>query len=253
MGIMNKGSMENSDLLKKLVRKRPFLLYELDQDNQLLSTNEPGFDSGDKAPILFMSIGSGEFVYHYRKAISDNVLQRINSIILKIESQNKAGSYEEWEYISNLFTGNTDFKIESGPAFFIPDEMNCDGEIIKVGLNNQDVLKNNFKYTWKNLEHLMPCSAKVINGRAVAICRSVRKHENVLECGVDTVEAFRSMGYGSSVVAHWAKCVWENRQIPCYSTQWDNEASMALAKKIKLRQYAIDITINFRKSIKERN
>ncbi len=117
--------------------------------------------------------------------------------------------------------------------------------IIEINVNNRDTLKNNFKYTWENLEHLLPCSAKIVNGEAVSICRAVRKYKNILECGVDTVKAVRGMGYGSSVVAHWAKRVWENNQIPCYSTQWDNTASMAVAKKMKLRQYAIDISINY--------
>ena len=248
---MNSNSIESSDLRKELVKKRPFLLFKFDADNNLFSINEPGIEVsdelllGDEPPILFMSIGNGEFVHHYRKEVTSNILKIGNSIILGIESQSKIGSYEELEYIKNSIKENSDLTLESGPAFIIPDEMDGASGIVEININNRDTLKNNFKYTWGNLEHLLPCSAKIVNGKAVSICRSVRKYKNILECGVDTVKAVRGMGYGSSVVAHWAKRVWENHQIPCYSTQWDNIASIALAKKMKLRQYAIDISINY--------
>ena len=245
---MDRLSMKSSNFLEDLVRLRPFLLYKVDQENHLISTNESGIDNGDEPPILFMSIGNGEFVHHYRKSLTESELNILNSIIFQIESQNKTGFYEEWENICDYLTGYDGLIFESGPAFLIPDDVICANDVIEVGIHNRDVLKKNFKYSWENLEYLIPCSAKLIDGKAVSICRTVRKHKNVLECGVDTVDMFRGKGYGSSVVASWASRVWGSGQIPCYSTQWDNHASMALAKKLKLRQYAVDIVVNFSES-----
>jgi hypothetical protein len=246
---MKHPSLTSNDFLMDLVRKRPFLLYKCDQENHLLSTNELAIDVGDEPPILYMSIGNGEFVHKYRKDVTERVLNILNSLIFQISSQIKKGSQEARDCINDFIMEYDDFKIESGPVFIFPDEVVCPSDIVEVNLNNRDVLRSNYKYTWENLEHLMPCSAKVINGNAVSICRSVRKHENILECGVDTVETLRCKGYGSSVVAHWATCVWENGQIPCYSTQWENSASIALAKKNGLHQYAIDILINMGDSL----
>jgi hypothetical protein len=227
-----------------LVRQRPYLLYKCDQDQKLISTNEPGAEVGDAPPVLFMSFGSGVFVHHYRRQVTDRVLALTNAIIACIDDLDKTGSDEAWAYIHNLLTGYGDFVIDAGPAFIIPREVAAATDTVEVTLANREVLKHNFPYTWAHLEHLGPCTAQLADGQAVAICRSIRKHANLREGGVDTLEAFRGRGYGAAVVSHWAKRVWEAQQIPCYSTQWENHASRALAKKIKLRQYAIDISVS---------
>ena len=41
---MDRLSMKSSNFLEDLVRLRPFLLYKVDQENLLISTNEPGID-----------------------------------------------------------------------------------------------------------------------------------------------------------------------------------------------------------------
>jgi len=79
---MSSFSNENNEFYKKVVKKRPLLLYKLDKANRLLSSNEPEVEVGEKAPLLFVSIGSGEFVYHYRKGVTDAAMNGIDSIVL---------------------------------------------------------------------------------------------------------------------------------------------------------------------------
>jgi hypothetical protein len=241
---MKRISVDNKNWLKDLVTQRPNLLYKLDRNKYLISTNEPGNDLGDNPPLMFMSFGQGEIVHNYCSDLEKPTYEKLYSIYLEFERQSKLGIGKEREYRDQIVRGgDNEFILEAGPAFWIPDGIIQADDIIAVEMKDSDILKKNFKYTWEKLEYLLPCSAKVVDGSAVAICRTVRKHANILECGVDTVEEFRGKGYGSSVVSHWTRAVWKAQQIPCYSTQWENEASLALAKKAKLQKYAIDIAV----------
>jgi hypothetical protein len=42
-------------------------------------------------------------------------------------------------------------------------------------------------------------------------------------------------------VAAWAKAVYDMARVPLYSTSWDNEPSRALAKRLGLIQYGVDL------------
>jgi hypothetical protein len=234
---------EENALYQKLVRQRSFLLYRLDQAKRLISTNEPGIAPGDAPPQLYMCIGNDEFVYHYRKDVPQQIKKDLDLIVMQIKDLSAFESYEGWENFQHLVFANRNYELEAGPAFILPHELKNSRNIIEVNQQNRAILKAHFKYTWENLEHLTPCSAKTIQGNAVAICRSVRKSENVYECGVDTIERYRGRGYGTAIVADWARQVRKNGHIPGYSTQWANRASIALAKKLNAIQYALDLSI----------
>jgi hypothetical protein len=83
----------------------------------------------------------------------------------------------------------------------------------------------------------------VVDGRAVAICRTVRVNGRHREAGVDTAEDYRLSGYGSAVVAAWGQEVIRNGLIPLYSTSWDNHGSIGIAERLHLEQVAVEINI----------
>jgi predicted GNAT family acetyltransferase len=85
--------------------------------------------------------------------------------------------------------------------------------------------------------------ALVVDGRAVAVCCTVRQTSEAHEAGVETVPAFRGCGYAAQVVTAWASAVRERGQVPLYSTSWQNEASRAVARKLGLIQFGNDLHI----------
>ena len=87
--------------------------------------------------------------------------------------------------------------LKSGLAFYIPQEQVAESDIIEVHQGNREVLQPNYQYTYQHIDHLQPCNAKIINGKAVVICRTVRRYLSLVEAGVDTIEAYRNRGFGN--------------------------------------------------------
>lgn len=79
------------------------------------------------------------------------------------------------------------------------------------------------------------------DGTVASVCHSARSTSRAAEAGVETIEAFRGRGYGTSAVAAWAAEVRREGRVPLYSTEWKNAASRALARRIGLVCYGEDL------------
>ncbi|HEX9962676.1 MAG TPA: GNAT family N-acetyltransferase, partial [Pyrinomonadaceae bacterium] len=88
-----------------------------------------------------------------------------------------------------------------------------------------------------------PFVALVKENRAVSVCRSVRITTEAHEAGVETLPEFRGKGYAEDVAAEWALRVRAAGAIPLYSTSWENYASRAVARKLRLKCYGADFHI----------
>ena len=60
---------------------------------------------------------------------------------------------------------------------------------------------------------------------------------------MDTAEAFRGRGYAVLVTAAWANAVRAAGITPVYSTSDDNHASQAVARKLGLREFGWDVSV----------
>jgi GNAT acetyltransferase len=90
---------------------------------------------------------------------------------------------------------------------------------------------------------MQPCWAIPVDGRAVAVCRSVRVRGMHREAGADTLAEFRLRGYGTDVVAAWALDLLKADLVPLYSTNWENIGSLGIARKLRMKQIAVEFRI----------
>jgi predicted GNAT family acetyltransferase len=86
-----------------------------------------------------------------------------------------------------------------------------------------------------------PLFAIIVDGRAVAVCGSVRHTPPAHEAGVETVLEFRRRGFAAEVVASWAGAVRAAGVTPLYSTSWTNTPSQAVARKLGLICFGSDL------------
>jgi len=76
--------------------------------------------------------------------------------------------------------------------------------------------------------------AVIEDGAAVSLCHSARLTDRAAEAGVETLDVYRGRGYASVVVAGWAHAIQATGRIPLYRTSWDNLASQAVARRLRL-------------------
>jgi RimJ/RimL family protein N-acetyltransferase len=130
-----------------------------------------------------------------------------------------------------------------GPAWQCPESILAPTDAILVGLKEREVLREHFPWTAAHLEAQQPCAAVLEDGVAVSICFSSRLTRDAAEAGLFTVEAFRGRGYAGKVVAAWARAVHASGRTPLYSTSWDNVASQAVARKLGLVLYGVELSL----------
>jgi hypothetical protein len=80
-------------------------------------------------------------------------------------------------------------------------------------------------------------------GEVVAICHSARSTAEAAEAGVETARDYRGRGLAGIVVFGWASAVRAEGRLPIYSTQWTNQASRAVARKLGLIPFGEDCHI----------
>ncbi len=98
-------------------------------------------------------------------------------------------------------------------------------------------------YIPSNMEWRQPYFAIVENEQVVSICCSARSTGVAAGASVETLAEFQGKGYGSDVVTAWAISIQEEKHIPLYSTAWDNFASQAVARELKLINYGMNLHI----------
>lgn len=125
----------------------------------------------------------------------------------------------------------------SGVLFEFPTEIAAPEGLVEV--RSERELAGNFT-GWVHGEisnGRFPVMAVVEDGAPVSICFCARRAKTAAEAGVNTVERYQRRGYAARAVAAWALALRARKMTPLYSTQWTNEASLAVAAKLGLITY----------------
>lgn len=116
-----------------------------------------------------------------------------------------------------------------------------EGQLVHVTADEGALLGPSFPDWEEDAGRRDPFVALLRGGRVVALCASARMGARVHEAGVETLAGQRGRGFGSAVVAAWARSVRARGAEPLYSTSWDNAASLAIARKLGLIRYGVDL------------
>jgi len=124
-----------------------------------------------------------------------------------------------------------------------PDRIAHSSDVALV--DKLEFLERNFRgWVADEIPWRSPIVAVMDSGCPVSVCFcATRASENTVEAGLETAAPFRGRGFAPRVTAAWAAAIRASGRIPLYSTSWTNDASRAVARKLGLKQYAIDWTI----------
>jgi RimJ/RimL family protein N-acetyltransferase len=131
-----------------------------------------------------------------------------------------------------------------GPAHLFPDNFDMNSKAVKITYQNRGLLQTGFPNTYKQMEWREPVFAIIENGIAVSVCCCARKNLQAAEASVETLAEYQGRGYGTETVIAWANEIQRGGLFALYSTAWYNFSSQAIAKKLNLYQYGIDLHIS---------
>jgi len=202
-------------------------LFVLDKQRRIVSTREPGPVAG---PRFMLIRGTSECAWALRTDVSDSLAAKLHQLVTE-EPPTRHFRQEPrhaTEY-GSLLGG----QVESGPAFTFPEAVTPSPDTRTV----EDLLPLTHLFrgwTADELPERSPIFAITEGGIPVSICFCARRSDLAAEAGLETAEQFRCRGYGARVAATWAAAIRSSGRLPIYSTSWNNQASLAVARKLHL-------------------
>ena len=232
-----------SDL--QLLQLQVEALFTHDAHGRILRVNEP---DGDPAPRFFLARSKDGNLWRCRDDVSAATTRELEDLAATepVGDDVRAAPRNLHAFLSALEVDHTTVAVGSGPAYRFRAELPQPANVTRIARPDVYLLRPmswNLEETARRFERYEPFIAVVEDGVAVALCHSARLTERAAEAGVETLEAYRGRGYASAVVAAWAHAIRASGRIPLYSTSWDNHASQAVARRLGLVQYGVDLSI----------
>jgi hypothetical protein len=213
-------------------------LFTHDARSRLLLVNEPG-GGGAPAPRLFFGRTRLANLWRFRADLPEYLAEELEALCvdepLGLEFHSTPRHMEA--YLRLLETHAPVHQLSMGPNYRFTEDLEPSRPLLAITETNAEWLRGGFEELVAELPAWQPFLALVEEGRAVSVCRSVRITPAAHEAGVETLPDFRGKGYAKDVVAGWARSVQSMGALPLYSTSWENTASQAVAKSLRLVMY----------------
>jgi hypothetical protein len=218
-------------------------LYCYDQAGRLRCVNEPG---NPDAPRFFMGRTAQGNRWRFRYDMPDALVAQIDALCRQEPSSSDlARPPLHYAAIRAALQAQSPIEDEyRGPAYRVPDGMRMPNGVTLISSANAHLLQPWFMDPPPVEDPEQVVVAALEQGVAVALCFCSRIAERAAEAGIETAAAFRRRGYAAAVAAGWAAEVQRRGRTALYSTSWDNLASQGVARKLGMRLYAEDWSID---------
>lgn len=223
-----------------LMRLHVEALFAHDARGRLLRVNEPG---GAPAPRFFLGRTVEGDVCRFRHDVDDEVRGALEAAVRDDPGPASldATAAHAARFAAILARTASVERTWAGPAFAFPWDLPMTHDAVRVTAATADVLEPLLVAWLPDVAACQPMLALLVDGRAAAVCCSVRRTALAHEAGVETAPAHRGRGHAARAVAAWARAVREAGHEPLYSTSWENAASRAVARRLGLSQFGSDL------------
>jgi hypothetical protein len=239
------GVTSISDL--QLLHLQAEALFTHDERGRILHVNEP---EGARAPRFFFARSKDGNLWRCRDDVAGETVRVLEELAADepVRDDLRAEPRNLPEFLAALRAeqGSTSSEVRyAGPAYGFPDELPpttvvC---ITPADLHLLQLLSWDLVATARGFERYEPFMAVIEDGAVVSLCHSARLTDRAAEAGAETLEAYRGRGYAARTIAGWAHAIRATGRIPLYSTSWDNRASQAVARRLRLIQYGTDVSV----------
>ncbi len=218
--------------------------YLHDQWGRIVSTREPAPASG---PLLCLVHGVSRCAWSVHADLPDDLAHKIEQLAQSeaptVDFRQPPVHANEYRkllsaYIS-LRQGTVIDPLEhSGPAMTFPDALPAATDTVCIEDERLFEIEFSGWVIGEIASGRAPVLAVIEDGNPVSLCFSARSTATAAEAGVETAPRFRGRGLASRVTTAWARMLRDEGRMPLYSTQWTNQASLAVARKLGLTTYA---------------
>lgn len=206
-------------------------LFLLDNAGRILGTREPDPEPGPRFALIR---GRTSCAWAVRADVPQGIAEELDGLA---RAAPPVADFRDAPVHAERYRSLVGGEVYAGPAFSFPKTVEQPDDTVNV--NTLPLLARHFSgWTAAELPGRSPIAAAMVNGHAVSVCFCARRSETAAEAGLETAEAFRGQGFGAQVTAAWALAVRASGRVPLYSTSWENEASLAVARKLGLVAYA---------------
>jgi ribosomal protein S18 acetylase RimI-like enzyme len=220
-------------------------LFTHNAESQLLFVNEPDGAVSPAARLFLGRTRTGN-VWRFRAGLPESLMHELDSFCAD-EPPLKTAFDEPPRHLETygrlLEKHAPVVRVSAGPAYHFPENIASSGHAVAITQNDAKRLEGGFEKLVAELPAWQPFVAHLDGNRAVSVCRSVRITPEAHEAGVETLPDFRGKGHAKDVATEWARLVRAAGAIPLYSTSWENRASQAVARKLRLECYGADFQV----------
>ena len=226
---------------RDLLRLHVETLFTTDTAGRLIAVNDGSYQA---APRFFLGRTEHGDLWWVRHDAPPGFEVDVAALCERAGRTSEADTIDAEPFIARLAQDQPVASTWAGPAFRFPTRLPPSADTVRVRPANAAVLEPFFAAWLDDVTPDVPMYAALVDGAAAAVCASVRVTRRAHEAGVETHADFRGRGLATRAVAAWARSVRESHRVPLYSTSWTNTASRALARRLRLIQYAVDLHIS---------
>jgi GNAT acetyltransferase len=212
-------------------------LFVLSERGRIHSTRQPLPSPG---PAFMLIRGSTEVAWGVRHDVADELAGEIADLA---RQEPLSPEWERPPLHARRYQAALRGRVDWGPAFEFPEFVASPDGV--VAIHDESLLGRHFSgWVAGEIEAgAAPMMAVLVDGHAVSVCFCARRSIGAAEAGLDTAPAFRGRGLAARVTTSWAGAVRASGRTPLYSTSWTNASSLAVARKLGLRIYATNWSI----------
>lgn len=220
-------------------------LFVHDANGRILHWNGPAGDR-DAAPRFFFGRTAHGTLWRFRDDVPHAVVRELARLagLERFDVEPGAQPERQASFVEWLETDAAIERIHHGPAFRFPDPLAaCEAEVHFLRAGSGEPALAGFPALRASLAGREPCAAVLEGGLAVSACyaATLPGPGGCVEAGVDTLEGHRGRGHAARATRAWAGEVRRRGGTPLYSTAFSNRASRALARRLGLIEYAVDL------------
>lgn len=233
----------------ELLELQTAALFVADLDGRLRFVREPGEEEAGlpAAPRLFLGRTPGGNVWRFRHDLPAALVREIEDLCrtepVLLGYTGAADEPRNAAAIRSLLAAHAPITAQArGPAYRLPGGLPVPDGVVLISEENAHLLEGHFAWaiTSRSGFRFAPVAAAVERGSAVSIGFCARLTASVAEAGVVTAQGHRGHGHAGAAVAGWAAAMRRLGRLPLYSTQWENLASQAVARRLGAVRYGED-------------